>query len=155
MWPVCVCLCVPWSCDLFVFVFVFHDHVTCLCLSLCSMITWPVCVCLCVPWSCDLFVFVFVFHRFGNNLNQSWLPAFCEQIPNTQEIKRAPFHWTNRTKPAHFRGSPLFPVTYNVKQKEIIIPINPTYLVSVGCWRLAEGKRHETDWCDKEKGVTQ
>ena len=63
----------------------------------------------------------------------------------------------NRTKRAIFRGSPLFQATYNIKtgkNKNNKKPSNSTYLVSVGCERLAEGKRHETDRRDKEKGLT-
>ena len=45
-------------------------------------------------------------------------------------------------KHAHFLGSPLFQATYNIKTEEQTI--NSTYLVSVGCGRLAEGKGHET-----------
>ena len=51
----------------------------------------------------------------------------------------------NRTKRAKFRGSPLFQATYNIKTEKQTI--NSTYLVSVGCGRLAEGKGHKTDSC--------
>ena len=50
----------------------------------------------------------------------------------------------NRTKRAHFPGSPLFQATYNIKTEEKKT-INSTYLVSVGCGRLAEGTGHGTD----------
>ena len=60
----------------------------------------------------------------------------------------------NRTKRATFRGSPVFQATYNNNNKTEKQTINSTYLVSVGCGRLAEGKGHETDWRDKEKGMT-
>ena len=49
----------------------------------------------------------------------------------------------NRTKRANFLGTPLFKATYNIKTEKQTI--NSTYLVSVGCGRLAEGKGHETD----------
>ena len=42
----------------------------------------------------------------------------------------------NMTKCAHFRGSPLFQATYNIKTEKQTI--NSTYLVSVRCGRLAE-----------------
>ena len=48
----------------------------------------------------------------------------------------------NRTKHATFWGSPLFQASYNIKTEKQTI--NSTYLVSVGCGRLAEGKGHET-----------
>ena len=49
----------------------------------------------------------------------------------------------NRTKRANFRGSPLFQATYKTnKQNRKKKKINSTYLVSVGCGRLAEGKGH-------------
>ena len=44
----------------------------------------------------------------------------------------------NRTKRAHFRGSPLYQTTYNRKTEKQTI--NSTYFVSVGYGRLAEGK---------------
>ena len=40
-------------------------------------------------------------------------------------------------------GSPLFQAMYNIKKKEKQT-INSTYLVSVGCGKLAEGNGHET-----------
>ena len=49
----------------------------------------------------------------------------------------------NRTKRANFRGCPLCQATYNIKTEKQTI--NSTHLVSVGCGRLVEGKRHETD----------
>ena len=49
----------------------------------------------------------------------------------------------NGTKRAHFRGSPLFQARYNLKAEKTTI--HSTYLVSVRCGRLAEGKGHETD----------
>ena len=64
----------------------------------------------------------------------------------THEIKRTPFNWTKqeeKKKRANFRGSPLFQATY--KTKTVKQTINSTYLVSIGCERLAEGKGHETD----------
>ena len=45
----------------------------------------------------------------------------------------------NGTKPEFFLGSPLFQATDNRKTD------NSTYLVSVRCGRLVEGKGHETD----------
>ena len=61
----------------------------------------------------------------------------------------------NRTKRANFRGSHLFQATYKTtnkqpkQQQQQKNPekhtISPTYLVSVGCGKLAEGKGHETD----------
>ena len=53
----------------------------------------------------------------------------------------------NRTKRAKFRGSPLFQPTCNNNNKKQTEKqtINSTYLVSVGCGRLEEGKGHETD----------
>ena len=53
----------------------------------------------------------------------------------------------HRTKRAIFRGSPLFQTTYNQETEKQTI--NSIYPVSVGCGRLAEGKRRETDsWED-------
>ena len=49
----------------------------------------------------------------------------------------------NGTKRANFRGSALFQATYDVKTEKQTI--DSTYLVSVGCGRLAEGSGHETD----------
>ena len=49
----------------------------------------------------------------------------------------------NRTKRANFRRSPLFQATYNEKTEKRAI--NSTFLVSVGCVRLAAGKGHLTD----------
>ena len=48
----------------------------------------------------------------------------------------------NRTKRANFRGSPLFQATYDIKTEKQ--KNNSTHLASVGCWRQAEGKGHET-----------
>ena len=48
------------------------------------------------------------------------------------------FNWTKHAK---FLGSPLFQATYNIKAEKQII--TSTYLVSVGCGRLAEGKGYE------------
>ena len=58
----------------------------------------------------------------------------------------------NKTKRAHFWRSPLFRATYNRKAEKQTV--NSTYLVSVGCGRLAERKWYKTDRRDKEKGVT-
>ena len=71
-------------------------------------------------------------------------------VQNTQEIKRTLFNWMKQDKMCKFlrkssfssylqQGSPLFQAMYNIKTN------NSTYLVSVGCGRLAEGKGHETD----------
>ena len=48
----------------------------------------------------------------------------------------------NRTKRAHFRGSPLFQATYKTKTEKYTI--NSTYFVSVRCGRMVELKGHET-----------
>ena len=68
------------------------------------------------------------------------------KIQNTQEINKKKQRFLivgNRTKRAHFRESPLFQAMYNIKRKTQTI--NSTYLVSVRCGRLAEGKGHETN----------
>ena len=87
------------------------------------------------------------------NLKQSWLPAFGKKDPKIHKRWKERFliRW-NRTERAYFRGSPLFQATYkinNINNRKQTI--NSTYLVSVGCGRLAEGKGHETDWRDKIK----
>ena len=46
--------------------------------------------------------------------------------------------WRNRTECAHFWGSPLFQATHNTETEKQLI--NSTYLVSVRCGRLEEGK---------------
>ena len=75
-----------------------------------------------------------------------FLSFFWGGIQNTQEIKERHLIGRNRTKPAYFRGSPLFQATYNIKTEKTTT-VNSTYLVSFGCGRLAEGKWHETDLC--------
>ena len=67
---------------------------------------------------------------------------FCQ---NTQEIKRTFFNRTKQDKMCNFRRSPLFQATYYIKTEKTTT-VNSTYLVSVGCGRLAEGKGHETDF---------
>ena len=57
-------------------------------------------------------------------------------------LKERFFIGRNRTKRAHFRGSPLFQATYNRKTEKQTI--NTTCLESVGYGKLAEGKGHET-----------
>ena len=57
-----------------------------------------------------------------------------------KELKERFFSRRNRTKRANFRGSLLFQATYNIKTDKQTI--NSTYLVSVGCGRLPEGKKH-------------
>ena len=82
------------------------------------------------------------------HLKQSWLPAFCKKKKKKSKIdkrlKQSFLFRRNRTKRANFRGSPLFQSTYNNKTEKQTI--SSTYLVSVGCGRLAEGKGHGTDW---------
>ena len=56
----------------------------------------------------------------------------------------------SRRKHANFQESHCFQATYSIKKTEKQT-INPTYLVSIGCGRLAEGKGHETDWRDQRK----
>ena len=53
----------------------------------------------------------------------------------------------NRTKHAIFQGKPLFQATYNRKQ------LNQVILCLFDARRLVGGKRHETAWCEKEKGL--
>ena len=63
----------------------------------------------------------------------------CYSIQNTQERLKEHFLMRqNRTKRANFQGCPLFQATCNKKTEKQTI--NSTYLVSVGCRRLAEGK---------------
>ena len=92
-----------------------------------------------------------------------------------KRLKERFFYRTKQDKSTDFRGSPLFQATYNRRKKnkkkqnkhnnnnktktnkqtqKKPQTINSTYLVSVGCGRLVEGKGHETDCRDKEKGVT-
>ena len=66
------------------------------------------------------------------------IEALKDKFQNTQEIKRTRFNGSKQDKSANFQGSPLFQATYNIKT------INSTYLVSVGCGRLVEGKGQET-----------
>ena len=49
----------------------------------------------------------------------------------------------NRTKHAHFSGSPLFQATYNIKTDKQTI--NSLSLCQLDAGRLAEGKVNETD----------
>ena len=65
------------------------------------------------------------------------------QIQNTQEIKRTHFNWTKQDKTRTFSRNSSF--SSYVQHKTEKRAINPTYLVSVRCWGLAEGNRPETD----------
>ena len=78
-----------------------------------------------------------------------WTPYWTE-LTSYKRLKERFLIGQNTTKRAHFRGSPLFQATHDIKTEKQAI--NSTYLVSVGCGRLAEGKGHETDWRNQEKG---
>ena len=76
----------------------------------------------------------------------------CKKVQTCKRLKERFLIGSNRTKRANFRGSPLFQATYNIKTEKQTT--DTTYLVSVGCGRLAEGKEHETEkrflWTHKE-----
>ena len=61
---------------------------------------------------------------------------------NTQEIKRMLFNWTKQDKTGKFSRKSSF--SSYVQQKNIKTN-NSTSFLSVGYWRLAEGKGHETE----------
>ena len=87
--------------------------------------------------------FSFVFQKKKKKKSeQSWQPAFWEKIQNTQENKRTLFNWTKQDRTCTFsrKYSFFFFSSYAQHRKTN----NSTYLVSVGCGRLAEGKEHET-----------
>ena len=81
-----------------------------------------------------------------------WLITHPSEVKFTTDTTRSKTHERlkerllierNRTKRAHFRGSPLFQATYDIKTEEKKT-MNSTDLVSVGCGRLAEGKGNDT-----------
>ena len=49
--------------------------------------------------------------------------AVLKTIQNTQEIKKRFLIGRNRTKRAHFRGSPLFQGTYNIRTEKQTIQL--------------------------------
>ena len=65
------------------------------------------------------------------------------RLKTHERLKESFFIRRIKTKRAHFRGSPLFQATYKIKTEKRII--YSTYLVSVRCGKMAEGKGHETD----------
>ena len=78
------------------------------------------------------------FSGLKKNLRQSWLPAFWRKVQNTQEIKRTLFDWTKQDKTCTFlKKSSFSSYVQYIKNRKTN---NSTYLVSVGCGRLAEGK---------------
>ena len=90
-------------------------------------------------WNCiNLFIYLLCFKK-----KKIWNRIDCQRsekkIHNTQEIKRTFLIGRNRTKRAHFRGSPLFQAMYNIKTEKQTI--NSTYLSSVRCFEAAERKR--------------
>ena len=83
----------------------------------------------------------------GGNLKNSeteWIASVLKKRSQThKKLKECFLIGRNRTKCANFQESPPFQATYNIKTEKQ--PSILTYLVSVGCGRLAEGKGHETD----------
>ena len=95
------------------------------CLSFCLSVCPPVCL-----------FFVCVFCQDYFSCSDVWR---AKERPKTyKRLKERFLIGRNRTKRASFGGSPLFQATYNVKTF-FFKTINSTYLVSVGCGRLAEG----------------
>ena len=67
--------------------------------------------------------------------------AVLKTIQNTQEIKKRFLIGRNRTKRAHFRGSPLFQGTYNIKTEKHLIQLILCQL-GVGGWQV----KRAWDW---------
>ena len=80
------------------------------------------------------------------NMKKIWNKVDCQHSEKRSKthkrLKECFLIGRNRTKHANFWGSPLFQATYNMKTEKQTI--NSTYLVSVGCRRLVEGKEHKT-----------